>query len=276
MAAAPNGGAPGLWGAATQLGIETWEARGVKDPALADRIRNLNVDLLLNVHSLYLIRPEVVAAPRIGSYNLHPGPLPRYAGLNTVSWAIYRGEPTHGVTVHRMEAGIDTGDIAYQTLFPIGPEESALAVYSRCIRDGVAMLERLVDDAGGQGIPRIPQDSSQREYFGRGVPQDGRVDWNRPAAEVARFVRACDYFPFPSPWGHPQAQCGGISFGLARVAEGGPVAEDTPPGVVGTGGEHELAIAAADRWVLCRKVVLDGSVRPATGLLRPGDRCELL
>ena len=73
-------------------------------------MREQGVDLLLNVHSLYLIaRRTVVAAPRIGSFNLHPGPLPEYAGLNTPSWAIYNGEREHGVTVHWMEPGVDTG-----------------------------------------------------------------------------------------------------------------------------------------------------------------------
>jgi len=59
--------------------------------------------------------PEaVLGVPARGAWNLHPGPLPRYAGLNAPSWAIYRGEQRHGVTVHRMDRGIDTGDIAYQ------------------------------------------------------------------------------------------------------------------------------------------------------------------
>src|SRR5580692_7331177 len=69
----------------------------VKDPELAESLRSAQVDLLLNVHSLYIIHQGVLAVPRLGAYNLHPAPLPRYAGLNSVSWAIYHGEKEHGV-----------------------------------------------------------------------------------------------------------------------------------------------------------------------------------
>src|SRR5215813_9239982 len=100
-----------LWQAAAQMGLPTWPAALVKDPAFARRISDAEVDIILNAHSLFVMHGEVVEAPRVGSFNLHPGPLPRYAGLNVVSWAIYRGERTHGVTVHKMAAGIDTGPI---------------------------------------------------------------------------------------------------------------------------------------------------------------------
>ena len=84
-----------LWQVAERIGLPTWPASFVKDPAFAGRIRDAGVDIILNAHSLFVMHSEVVEAPRIGSFNLHPGPLPRYAGLNVVSWAIYRGERTH-------------------------------------------------------------------------------------------------------------------------------------------------------------------------------------
>ena len=64
----------------------------VRDPEFAEWMRSEEIDLLLNVHSLYVIHADLVAAPRTGSFNLHPGPLPEYAGLNAPSWAIYHGE----------------------------------------------------------------------------------------------------------------------------------------------------------------------------------------
>src|ERR1700747_1814580 len=66
-----------LWNFAKKLGLEALPAELVKDRALSERLRALDVELLLNVHSLYIVHCDVLAAPRIGSYNLHPGPLPR-------------------------------------------------------------------------------------------------------------------------------------------------------------------------------------------------------
>ena len=69
-----------------------------------------------------------VAAPTIGSFNLHPGPLPEYAGLNVPSWAIYEGERSHGVTLHWMDEGIDTGPIVWQERFDDRLDDTGLAL----------------------------------------------------------------------------------------------------------------------------------------------------
>src|SRR6266700_8356095 len=77
----PKYGSPvTLWNTAQKLGYRTWVGESVKDPSFAEQIHADEVDLLLNVHSLHVINSEVLRAPRIGSFNLHPGPLPRYAG----------------------------------------------------------------------------------------------------------------------------------------------------------------------------------------------------
>ena len=102
---------------ADRLGLTTRPAETVKDPALADLLRSERVDLLINVHSLYLIHARVLESPAIGCFNMHPGPLPEYAGLNAPSWAIYHGETAHGVTIHWMSAGIDSGAVAYESRF---------------------------------------------------------------------------------------------------------------------------------------------------------------
>jgi methionyl-tRNA formyltransferase len=170
-----------VWQRAEQLGCRMWPAESVKDPAFAELIRAEEVDLLLNVHSLFVIKPEIVAAPRWGSFNLHPGPLPRYAGLNAPSWAIYRGERSHGVTLHRMLAGIDTGAIAYQTLFDVEETDTGLSVSAKCIKFGMELIRKLLETAAEnpRAIPAIEQDAGRREYFGKGTPEDGWLDTGR-------------------------------------------------------------------------------------------------
>src|SRR5260370_11254172 len=146
MASPTRIAAPGasLWDAALKRGLPTWPAHLVREPALAEKIRGKEVEIILNVHSLYIIHRAVLGAPRIGAFNLHPGPLPRYAGLNTVSWAIYRGERSHGVTVHWIVPEIDAGPIAYQSLFPIDESDTALSVSARCVREGLPLMMRLL------------------------------------------------------------------------------------------------------------------------------------
>jgi len=269
----PRPEAPGVsvWNMARDLGFETWPAKLVKDPALADRLRSQRADLLLNVHSLHIVHEAVLAAPRLGAFNLHPGPLPRYAGLNAVSWAIYRGERTHGVTIHKMEPKIDTGEIAYQSIFPIAKDETALSLSFKCIRQGVALMLQLLEIAASnpENIPRQPQDLSKREYFGRQVPQGGRLSWNALAQQVVDFVRACDYFPFHSPWGHPRTQLGGQE---VEVVKASPTSlrADAPPGSVSEPGDSGLLVACSDEWVLVKQLKVNGDIVKPAELLKIG------
>jgi UDP-4-amino-4-deoxy-L-arabinose formyltransferase/UDP-glucuronic acid dehydrogenase (UDP-4-keto-hexauronic acid decarboxylating) len=204
---------------ATKLGYRIWPTCSVKDAAFADTIRVEATDILLNVHSLNIIHERVLTAPTIGCFNLHPGPLPRYAGLNAVSWAIYRGETQHGVTIHRMSALVDAGTIAYQELFTIGDSDTGLMVSSKCTRLGLALIEKLLAAAAtdAASIPARQQHSEHREYFGREIPNDGVIDWNVSARQVHNFVRAADFAPFRSPWGVPRARLGERLVGVLRT-----------------------------------------------------------
>jgi methionyl-tRNA formyltransferase len=260
--------------AAEQLGIETRPSDQVKGPELSRWMRERDVDLLLNVHSLYIVHDEVVAAPRIGSFNLHPGPLPEYAGLNAPSWAIYRGESEHAVTVHWMTPGIDTGDVAYEARFPIDPADTGLSLSIKCVREGLSLVVRLLEDArrGAGSIPRRAQDLARRRYYGsRDVPQDGRLEWARPARRIVDFVRAADYSPFASPWGHPRARLGDLELAVVRAALTGEPAAAAPGTVAAaeTGGVH---VAAGDEWILVQRLQIEGRYVPAGELLAPGQR----
>jgi UDP-4-amino-4-deoxy-L-arabinose formyltransferase/UDP-glucuronic acid dehydrogenase (UDP-4-keto-hexauronic acid decarboxylating) len=272
MTAPPTrGGGATVAGVAEGLGLEVLPSERVRDPALAGWIRNAGIDLLLNVHSLFVMHGDVVGAPAIGSFNLHPGPLPEYAGLNAPSWAIYRGEPEHGVTVHWMEPGIDTGAIAYARSFPVAEDETGLSLSLRCVREGLPLVERLLDDAARGAVPAVAQDLGRRRYFGREVPQAGRVEWERPAAEVLAFVRACDYAPFPSPWGQPTTSLDGREVAVLKVASTGRPAT-AAPGTVREAEGGAAAVAAADEWVAVQRVRVDGRIEDAAAVLPPGTR----
>jgi len=256
---------PVVYESARKLGLEVWPSSSVRSPDLAARLRSADIDLLVNVHSLFLIHPSVLAAPKIGSFNLHPGPLPEYAGLNVPSWAIYRGESSHAVTLHWMDEGIDTGPIAWQTRFPIDGADTGLSLSAKCVRNGVPLILRLATVAADdpQAIPREGQDLSRRAYFSAEPPAGGRIDWTQAADSILRFVRASDYAPFRSPWGHPQVQLAGRSVGLAKASVTGVAAAD-PPGTVVEANESGAVVATGDELILLQRLWLDGRyLKPA-------------
>lgn len=260
--------------AAVNAGAELLPARSVRDPNFADRLA-AEVDLLLNVHSLYIAHPAVVSAPRIGSFNLHPGPLPHYPGLNAPSWAIYDGATEYGCTVHWMDAGIDTGRIAYAKSFPVRPDDTGLSLTSRCVREGIPLLARLLADAAAGGRDAIPslEQSGERLARGPGPPEGGWIQWGWSAEQIAAFVRACDYLPFPSPWGQARSRVAGSEVEVLRCSpEGTDTPQGTLPGEVVRSDDGSLLVATGAGLLRVARVRLDGATVDAWAVARPGDR----
>ncbi|HEX6433943.1 MAG TPA: formyltransferase family protein [Gemmatimonadales bacterium] len=258
-------------GVASRLGYPLWPAHRVRESGFSKTIEAEAVDLLLNVQSHHWLPAEVVAAPHIGSFNLHPGPLPAYAGLNVPCWAIYHGERVHGVTLHWMDDRIDTGPIAYSSEFPLDENETGLTLSTKCIRVGLPLIQHLLEDSARQAIPRTPQLSGVRRYYGREIPHQGRVIWTEAAARIVNFIRACDYAPFASPWGRARAYLTGREIVVLKAA----LTEertDAPAGTVGRREASGIRVAARDRWISVRVIQLGSTSVPAADVLRPGER----
>jgi methionyl-tRNA formyltransferase len=260
--------------AAARHGLDVFPASTLRGGSFAETLRDLDVDLLINIHSLFVLGPDIVRAPRIGSFNLHPGPLPEYAGLNAPSWAIYEGKSTHAVTVHWMDARIDSGPVAYRASFAIDGADTGLSLTAKCARHGVPLLLRLVADAARDpsSIPALEQDLQRRRYFGREVPNGGRLVWADSAGQIVRLVRAADYGPFDSPWGIPRTRLGDGPVGIAKASLTGEAA-DEPPGTVGSPLERGgMMVAAADEWVAVHRMWRNGRSVSPSEVCSPGER----
>jgi len=261
-------------GVASRLECPLWPARRARESGFATVIKREAVDLLLNVHATCVLPAEVVAAPLMGSFNLHPGPLPAYAGLNAPSWAIYQGESTHGVTLHWMDPGINTGPIAYTAAISIDEDDTGLTLSAKCVRAGLPLVHDLLEAASKQGISLHPQPLGVRRCHGWEVPHEGRLLWTESAARIVNFIRACDYAPFASPWGQPRAYLSGREIVVLKAALTGE-RSDAPVGTVGARVGDDMLVAARDEWVRVRRVQVGSSPFPAADALRPGDRFAL-
>jgi methionyl-tRNA formyltransferase len=261
-------------GVASRLGYPLWPARTTLDPNFADLIRQQRVDLLLNVHAGYTLQPDVLTAPTIGSFNLHPGLLPHYAGRNAPSWAIYNGETSHGVTLHWMDKGIDTGAIAYSVELPVDPDDTGLTLSAKCVRAGLPLVHDLLAAARQRSVPQRPQPAGPRRCYGPEVPHEGRLIWTEPAARLVNFIRACDYIPFASPWGAPRAYLSGREVVVLKASLTGDRA-DAPAGTIGQRVGTDVVVAGRDEWIRVRRVQVGSFTYPAADALREGDRFAL-
>ena len=261
---------------AKSMGYEVLPAIKVKDSAFAEQLKTLEIDILLNVHSLYLIHADVLTAASFGAFNLHPGPLPRYAGMNAPSWAIFHDEASHGVTLHWIEAGVDTGAVAYQALFDLTPKDTGLSVSTKCVRLGIPLIERLLEQTAldPSAVPSLEQDRRQRSYYQlKDRPFNAQMPWREEATLLERLVRASDFYPLPSPWGYPQASLDGQTLGIMKVSLTGEKTAEAPGTLRKI--DNEVRVAAGDEWLSLERLEHNGRAVKPSEVLEGGQRFSL-
>jgi methionyl-tRNA formyltransferase len=133
-----------------------------------------------------------------------------------VNWVLVNGETETGVTLHYMVDKADQGDIVAQKPVPITPEDTALTLSARMTAAAEDLIREIYPLLRAGKAPRLPQDHSQASYFGGRTPEDGRIDWTKPAPDIYNLVRAVTH-PYPGAfttfqgrklfvwWGRPLA-----------------------------------------------------------------------
>jgi methionyl-tRNA formyltransferase len=164
-----------------------------------ENIRALRPELSVVVAYGHILRPEVLEVPSRGSINVHASLLPELRGAAPVNWAIIRGHRRTGVTIMEMTEGMDEGPILLQQEVPIAPDDSASGLYQRLAEVGAeALVEALALMEAGLLEPR-EQDHERATYAPKVDREAARIDWTRPAVEVANHVRGMD--AVPGAWG---------------------------------------------------------------------------
>ncbi len=160
------------------------------DADIVTRARELAPDFLFSFYYRHLLPAAVLALPKRGAYNLHGSLLPRFRGRAPVNWAIVRGARETGATLHEMVAKPDAGAIVDQQAVPILPEDTALEVFRKVTVAAEIVMDRSLPALLEGTAVLTPQDLSRGEYCGGRRPEDGRIDWTRPAREIHDLVRA--------------------------------------------------------------------------------------
>lgn len=180
---------------ALEEGIPVLQPERPRGDEFMAQLRALEPDVSIVVAYGQILRPEVLELPRLGSLNIHASLLPELRGAAPIQWAIIRGHETSGVSIMRMEAGLDSGPVLLQAEEPIAPEESASELASRLAEIGAeAMIEALLLLESGDST-ETPQDHARATYAPKLERGMARVDWTRPAPELARLIRGLDDHP---------------------------------------------------------------------------------
>lgn len=237
--------------ASTDSTVRDWaETQNVPAVAIDDQLAaRLNVapfDYLFSVVNLSKFGDDVLAAPTRAAINFHDGPLPAYAGLNTPVWALLAGERRYGVTWHEMTSAIDAGRILVQQFFDVPDDETAFGLNARCYEAGLQSFVTLIEGLADGRLTPTGQDAQPVKLYRRHERPAGHLvtDFSRPAADIAREVRASDFGPYPNPFGVARLVSGSRACAvLGASAE--PGAPSPGPGVVAAIDDDSLTIGTA-------------------------------
>ncbi|MGH7815109.1 MAG: formyltransferase [Candidatus Binataceae bacterium] len=180
---------------AERRGIPVHAPDGV-DESWASKIAAMKPAVVYSFSYRYLIPESILAIPPLGAYNLHPSMLPAYRGRAPINWMLVNGEREGGVTLHRMVARADAGDIVAQRAIAIAEDDTALTLYRKLVPIGAELVTEMHPRIVAGTAPRRTMDLSRGSYFGRRRPEDGRIDWNCPARQIYNLVRAVTH-PYP-------------------------------------------------------------------------------
>jgi methionyl-tRNA formyltransferase len=212
---------------ALPAGLPVLQPERARDEAFLGALRDLQPDLIAVAAYGQILPQSILDLPRYGCLNVHTSLLPRYRGAAPIQWAILNGDAETGVTIMKMDAGLDTGGILTQATTPIHPEDNSETLHNRLARMGADLLVRTIPDYVAGKISARPQPAEGATYAPKIKKQDGRLDWNQPALTL--WNRARGLMPWPGAFcylpGQPQPH-------LLKIWQAEVVERSGPPGEV--------------------------------------------
>jgi len=212
---------------AASKGIPVYAPDDINHPIWAGRIREMKPDVIFSFYYRKLIKPAILDIPPAGCFNLHGSLLPRYRGRCPINWVLVNGEKETGVTLHAMTPRPDDGDIVGQRKIEISDDDTALSLHRKAAEAASVLLDELLPQIESGTAPRIPQDSSKASYYGGRGPEDGEIQWEKPAREIRNLVRAVTR-PYPGAF----TFIGDRKCLFWTVTETANTAKDKAPGTV--------------------------------------------
>ena len=258
-------------------GIEVFQPSSLKhDAAAIERLRRTPHDVMVvAAYGLILPRAVLDIAP-LGCLNIHASLLPRWRGAAPIQRAIEAGDDQSGICIMRMEEGLDTGPVLLREAVAILPDDSAATLHERLMQTGAhAIVQALAALTQPGALRAEPQAASGVTYAAKISKHEAALDFTRPAAELARKLRAFDPFPGCS------TQVRGVTLKLWSGEALAPrVSEGVPPGTVVQADDTGIVIACADGALRVTELQKPGGkrLRPREFLqgfgLSAGERCS--
>jgi methionyl-tRNA formyltransferase len=237
---------------AAAAAIPVYQPKSLRREEAAIPLRDWRPDIVVVAAFGQILRPHVLDLPPAGCLNVHASLLPRWRGASPIQHAILSGDTASGVSLMRMDVGLDTGPVYVQQVIPIRPRETAASLHDRLADLGAELIRAYLLDIVDGRLTAQPQDDTLSTYAPMIKKGDGRLDWRQSAVELDRRVRAMT--PWPGAFTEWQGKQLKIRTATPLPAQGLPAGQ---PGQVVACGDG-VAILAGDGALRLDELQLEG------------------
>jgi methionyl-tRNA formyltransferase len=185
---------------ALELGLPVLQPERARDEAFIAELRALKPDLIVVAAYGQILPKAILELPQHGCLNVHASLLPAYRGASPIQAAILNDDAESGVTIMKMDEGLDTGDIVSMEATPIAPEDDAQTLHDRLARIGGGLLVRTIPDYAAGRLTPSRQPDEGVSHVGKIRKQEGEIDWTQPARGIWCRVRAVTPWPGAYVW----------------------------------------------------------------------------
>ena len=224
---------------AAEWGLSVHQPPDFKSPEALETLRSLHLDALVVVAYGLILPPAALQCPSQGCINIHASLLPRWRGAAPIQRALLAGDAKTGVTIMRMEAGLDTGPMLAVRETDIGAHDTAKTMHDRLARIGAELIGETLDGLARGRVHELPQPSAGITYAEKISKAEALIDWRQDALEIWRRVRAFN------PWPIAETRLDGVQLRIwdAELRGGDAEMRESAPGTVVAATQDGIDVA---------------------------------
>ena len=237
---------------AMRYGIPVYQPKKVREEEFQVVLRELNPDLIVVVAFGQLIPKSILELPRYGCVNVHASLLPKYRGAAPIQWAVIDGEKESGVTIMKMDEGLDTGDMIAKTVVPLAADETGGSLFDKLSQVGAQLLLDTIPalEEGTVVCEKQPEESPT-PYAAMLNKKMGLIDWSQDASVIECLVRGLN--PWPSAYTYLKGKT--LKIWQAKVVE---KQHEEEPGTIIEVDKKHLVVACKTNALLIERLQLEG------------------
>ena len=244
----------------------------VREPEFVEQLRTMEPDVIVVAAFGQISSRDLLELPKYGCINVHASLLPAYRGAAPIQWAVINGDRESGVTIMRMNEGLDTGDMIDKVVVPLAEDETGGSLFEKLSHAGARLCVKVLEDLeAGRAVCTPQPEESTTAYAAMITKKMGEICWQRPAEEIEQLIRGLN--PWPSAYTYLDNKS--LKLWKATVEKAEEETENAVPGQVIRADKNGLCICTGDGILNVLELQLEGKKRMETAAFLRGYSIEV-